>query len=242
MENDTQTTSAAQAPAENAGAGGCFRLFPGRIRGDGKSAEELKRTLRRLLTEHESVIATGVEESAGAALVTAFPGGEYDPCARVFLMPPAASADSGVFIVTAGDEDLPAALEARYALAACGAAGTLVRTAGTSDPLSLAGLSGRLSCAAACIAVAGTDSALPGAVAGLVKAPVIALPANLPRGGFLGGWAVLPGILGSGAPGLAVVAPGDGAGAGFAAARIVSREQAEQGTKAEENNIQEQKI
>ena len=223
MENNTQTASTAQAPAENAGAGAFFCLFPGRVRGNGKSAEELKRTIRRLLTEHKSVIATGVEESAGAALAAAFSGGEYDPLARVFLMPPSASTESGVFIVTAGEEDLPAALEARYALAACGAAGTLVRTAGTSDPAALAGLGDRLSCAAACIAVAGTDSALPGAVAGLVKAPVIALPANLPQGGFLGGWAVLPGILGSGAPGLAVVSPGDGAGAGFAAARIIGR-------------------
>jgi len=239
MENNTQTASTAQAPAENAGAGACFCLFPGRIRGEGKSAEELKRTIRRLLTEHKSVIATGVEESAGAALVTAFPGGEYDPLAKVFLMPPSALTESGVFIVTAGDEDLAAALEARYALAACGAAGTLVRTAGTADPPALAGLGGRLSCAAACIAVAGADSALPGAVAGMVKAPVIALPANLPQNGFLGGWAVLPGILGSGAPGLAAVAPGDGAGAGFAAARIVSGRQVEQ-KKTENNNIQEE--
>ena len=223
MENDTQTTSATRATAENAGAAACFCLFPGRIRGNGKSAEELKRTISRLLTEHESVIVTGVEESAGAALVTAFPGGEYDPLARVFLVPPSTLTESGVFIVTAGEEDLPAALEARYALAACGAAGTLLRTAGTSDPLALAGLSGRLSSAAACVAVAGADSALPGAVAGMAKAPVIALPVDLPRGGLLGGWAVLPGILGSGAPGLAAVSPGDGAGAGFAAARIVSR-------------------
>ena len=228
MENDTQTPSTSSAPAENTGAGVCFCLFPGRVRGEGKSAEELKRMLFRQLTEHESVIATGVGESAGAALVTAFPGGEYDPLARVFLISPSAPAESGVFIVTAGDEDLPAALEARYALAACGAVGTLLRTAGTSDPLALAELSGRLSCAAACIAVAGADSALPGAVAGMVKAPVIALPAALPRNGLLGGWAVLPGILGSGAPGLAAVPPGDGAGAGFAAARIVSRRQAEQ--------------
>ena len=221
MEIDSQKTIRACAPAPAAGAEEVICRFPERVQGRGKSAEKLKKTIHRILLEHDSVIASSVTEKDGEALVAAFPGGEYDPAAGVFLVAPQKIRPCGVFIVTAGEEDLPAALEARYALAACGAAGTIERTGGTARPESLAGLSDRLSCAAACVAVAGADSALPAAVSGMVAVPVIALPVSLPGSGS-GAWELLPGILRSGAPGLAVTLPDDGIGAGFAAARIIN--------------------
>jgi hypothetical protein len=221
MENDTRKTPQSSAPAADAGAAEFFCSFPGRVQGRGKCAEQLKKTIRRMVLEYDSVIAANVAEKDGEALVAAFPDGEYDPVAEVFLIPPQRIRPCGVFIVTAGEEDLPAALGARYALAACGLAGTIERTGGTARPESIAGLRDRLSCAAACIAVAGTDSALPAAVSGMVKTPVIALPVSPPGSGS-GGWELLPGILRSGAPGLTVTLPDDGIGAGLAVARIIS--------------------
>ncbi|MBQ9501158.1 MAG: AIR carboxylase family protein [Lentisphaeria bacterium] len=221
MENDSQKTPQSSAPAADAGAAEGVCRFPGRVRGRGKGVEQLKKAVRRMLLEYDSVIAAGVAEKDGEALVAAFPGGEYDPVAEVFLMPPREIRTSGVFIVTAGEEDLPAALGARYALAACGAAATVERTGGTARPETLRELGDRLRCAAACIAVAGADSALPAAVSGMVGTPVIALPVSVP-GDSPGGWELLPGILRSGAPGLAVTLPDDGVGAGFAAARIIN--------------------
>ena len=221
MENDSQKTPSPSAPAAAAGAEEGICHFPERVQGREKSAEQLKKAIHRVLLEYDSVIASNIAEKDGEALVAAFPGGEYDPVAGVFLVPPQKIRPCGVFIVTAGEDDLPAALEARYALAACGAAGTIVRTEGTARPELLAGLRDRLSCAAACIAVAGADSALPAAVSGMVAAPVIALPVSLPGSGS-GGWELLPGILRSGAPGLAVTLPDDGIEAGFAAARIIN--------------------
>lgn len=220
MGNDSRKTPRDSAPAADAGAAEPFCRFPGRIQGRGKSAEQLRKTIRRMILEYDSVIAADVAEKDGEALVAAFPGGEYDPAARVFLIPPRKVRPCGVFIVTAGEDDLPAALEARYALAACGLAGTIEQTCGTARPETLAGLRDRLSCATACIAVAGADSALPAAVSGMAAIPVLALPVSLPGSGS-GGWELLPGILRSGAPGLAVTLPDDGIGAGLAVARIV---------------------
>jgi len=70
------------------------------------------------------------------------------------------------------------------------------------------------------IVVAGMDGALPGLVAGLVSAPVIAVPTSVGYGAALGGLAALLTMLNSCAPGVAVVNIDNGYGAGHLAAQI----------------------
>ena len=98
----------------------------------------------------------------------------------------------------------------------------MIFTSAPWNAQSLTELKERLSCAAACIAVAGTDSALPGMIAGLTQVPVIALPLTAQKNNFLGGVMSLFGTLSSGAAGLTVVSVDNGVGAGFAAARIIN--------------------
>ena len=78
----------------------------------------------------------------------------------------------------------------------------------------------QLRSASVIIVVAGMDGALPGLVAGLVSAPVIAVPTSVGYGAALGGVAALLTMLNSCAPGVAVVNIDNGYGAACAALRI----------------------
>ena len=66
------------------------------------------------------------------------------------------------------------------------------------------------------------DGALPGVVAGLVSAPVIAVPTSVGYGAAFGGLAPLLTMLNACAPGVAVVNIDNGYGAGHLAAQIAA--------------------
>jgi len=70
------------------------------------------------------------------------------------------------------------------------------------------------------IVVAGMEGALPSVVAGLVQAPVIAVPTSVGYGASFDGMAALLGMMNSCAPGVAVVNIDNGFGAGYLAAMM----------------------
>jgi NCAIR mutase (PurE)-related protein len=70
------------------------------------------------------------------------------------------------------------------------------------------------------IVVAGMEGALPSVVAGLVSAPVIAVPTSVGYGASFGGVAALLGMLNSCANGIAVVNIDNGFGAACMASAI----------------------
>jgi NCAIR mutase (PurE)-related protein len=70
------------------------------------------------------------------------------------------------------------------------------------------------------------DGALPGVVAGLVRAPVIAVPTSVGYGAAFGGIAALLTMLNACAPGVGVVNIDNGYGAGHLAAQIAAPESA----------------
>jgi pyridinium-3,5-biscarboxylic acid mononucleotide synthase len=76
--------------------------------------------------------------------------------------------------------------------------------------------------ARAVIVVAGMDGALPSVVAGLVCAPVVAVPTSVGYGASFGGIAALLAMLNACAPGVAVVNIDNGYGAGHLAAQITA--------------------
>ena len=71
------------------------------------------------------------------------------------------------------------------------------------------------------VAVAGMEGALPSVVAGLVRAPVIAVPTSVGYGASFGGIAALLAMLNSCAAGVATVNIDNGFGAGYLAALMV---------------------
>jgi NCAIR mutase (PurE)-related protein len=78
----------------------------------------------------------------------------------------------------------------------------------------------RLRAADVVVVVAGMEGALPSVVAGLVSAPVLAVPTSVGYGVGAGGLAALGTMLSSCAPGLAVLNIDNGFGAGVMAAKI----------------------
>ena len=70
------------------------------------------------------------------------------------------------------------------------------------------------------IVAAGMEGALPSVVAGLVSAPVIAVPTSVGYGASLRGLAALVGMMNSCAPNVAVVNIDNGFGAGYLASVI----------------------
>ena len=82
--------------------------------------------------------------------------------------------------------------------------------------------------ARAIVVGAGMDGALPAVVAGLVAAPVIAVPTSVGYGAAFQGVAALLSMLNSCAPGVGVVNIDNGYGAGHLAAQIAACWQPEQ--------------
>jgi NCAIR mutase (PurE)-related protein len=80
--------------------------------------------------------------------------------------------------------------------------------------------------AKALVVVAGMEGALPSVVAGLVSAPVIAVPTSVGYGASFGGLAPLLTMLNSCSAGVAVVNIDNGFGAGYLAA-VINRQSRE---------------
>ena len=72
------------------------------------------------------------------------------------------------------------------------------------------------------VVVAGMDGALPGVIAGLVAAPIVAVPTSVGYGAAFSGLAPLLTMLNACAPGVAVVNIDNGYGAGHIAAQIAA--------------------
>jgi hypothetical protein len=138
--------------------------------------------------------------------------------------PPKPPAPRGgqVLVVAAGTADFGVAREAQLTAVYLGRAADLVADVGIAGLHRILGRLDQLRSARVIIVVAGMDGALPGLVAGLVSAPVIAVPTSVGYGAALGGLAALLTMLNSCAPGVAVVNVDNGYGAGHLAAQIAA--------------------
>lgn len=124
-------------------------------------------------------------------------------------------------VVTAGTSDLPVAAECRSALDALGVGNEPLTDVGVAGLGRLLAHTGELTAADAVIVVAGMEGALPSVVAGLVPAPLIAVPTSVGYGVSAGGWAAAAAMLASCSPGVVVVNIDNGFGAAAHAAKIV---------------------
>jgi NCAIR mutase (PurE)-related protein len=135
---------------------------------------------------------------------------DYDLLSRTALLGESiALLDSGIGIVAAGTSDLPVAREAARTLAFTGHRAEIVVDVGVAGLWRLM------------IAVAGMEGALFSVLAGLVRAPVIAVPTSVGYGVAEGGNVALDAALASCAPGLVVVNIDNGFGAAAAALKML---------------------
>lgn len=147
----------------------------------------------------------------------------------------AASDASQVVIVAAGTSDLSVASEAARTLAFYGIEAPLIADVGVAGLWRLMKRIDEIRRFDVVIVVAGMEGALFGVVAGLVEAPVIAVPTSVGYGVGTGGHAALTSALASCAPGVVTVNIDNGFGAAIAATKMLKmarRKSADPGPRA----------
>ncbi|MDR1148922.1 MAG: nickel pincer cofactor biosynthesis protein LarB [Spirochaetaceae bacterium] len=122
-----------------------------------------------------------------------------------------------VVVTTAGTSDLNVAWEAARTAEFFGSNVRMINDIGVAGIHRLFNRLDEIRAARVIIACAGMEGALAGVIAGLVAAPVIALPTSVGYGASFGGLSALLGMLTSCAPGISVVNINNGFGAGYQA-------------------------
>jgi hypothetical protein len=127
-----------------------------------------------------------------------------------------------VVVAAAGTTDQPVAREAMLTARYLGRPTELIVDVGVAGLHRVLSRLELLRRARAVVVAAGMDGALPSVVAGLVAAPVVAVPTSVGYGAAFGGLAPLLAMLNACAPGVAVVNIDNGYGAGHLAAQIAA--------------------
>ncbi len=181
------------------------RGIPEAILAEGKTAAETGELARTAVETAGRAIVTRIEtsvaESVAATVTEAVPDAEIDHDERTRTLvarapefdPPAL--DARVSVVTGGTSDAPVAGEAAIIAREVGADVELIEDVGVASLVRIVDQIDRVRGADVVIVAAGREGALPTVVAGLVDAPVIALPVSTGYGVGGEGEAALHGAL-----------------------------------------------
>ena len=196
--------------------------FPEVIFGQGKTPEQIATIAEALLENSDRLLVTRVDPDVAEQVQQRVPDVSYSPTARVIVVdrrndPPQMP---GVVLVSGGTADLPVAEEATLTAELMDCQVERIFDVGIAGVHRLLDHLPSLQQARVIVAVAGMDGALPSLVAGLVEAPVIAVPTSVGYGASFQGIAPLLTMLNSCAPGVSVVNIDNGFGAGYLAALI----------------------
>ncbi len=195
--------------------------FPEVVYCQGKTCTQVATIVERLAQRGTRVLGTRASAEQFAAAQRLVPELQYHPVARVlWLNRNARTKMEGVAVIAAGTSDLAVAEEAAITLELMGQKPNRIWDVGVAGLHRLLNRLDEIRQARVIVAIAGMEGALPGVLAGLVAAPVIAVPTSVGYGASFGGLAALLGMLNSCAPGLAVVNIDNGFGAAYMAAMI----------------------
>lgn len=200
------------------------RGYPEAIFCEGKSVDQVARIAQALADQSQVSLFTRVRDDQIRVLLEALPGAVHDADARLIAWPPEPIPASGgsVLVLAAGTSDVPVAREALLTARYLGREAEIVVDVGVAGLHRVLAQLPRLRTARAIVVAAGMDGALPSVVAGLVSAPVIAVPTSVGYGAAFEGLAALLTMLNACAPGVAVVNIDNGYGAGHLAAQIAA--------------------
>lgn len=200
------------------------RGYPEAVYCEHKTVEQVRLIARGLAGSPGPTLFTRVTPEQADAVLAELPGAVHDEVARLVAWPPDPPEPQGELVVVAcaGTSDLPVAREAWLTARYLGRPAELVVDIGIAGLHRALGRLPLLRSAGAIVVVAGMDGALPGLVAGLVSAPVVAVPTSVGYGASFGGVAALLTMLNACAPGVAVVNIDNGYGAGHLAAQIAA--------------------
>jgi NCAIR mutase (PurE)-related protein len=196
--------------------------FPEVVYGAGKTPEQVASIAQRVHERSGVVLVTRTNPEAFEATSRVLPSAVFEEDARIIW------ADSrgekplvnGLAVVSAGTSDLPVAREAVLTARLMGCDVQQVNDVGVAGLHRLLGKLEVLRTAKVLVVVAGMEGALPSVVAGLVSAPVIAVPTSVGYGSSFDGLAALLAMMNSCASGVSVVNIDGGFAAGYQAAMI----------------------
>jgi NCAIR mutase (PurE)-related protein len=187
-----------------------------------KQVAEIVRALLRPSKAKQSVLVTRANRAVFAAVKRIARGAKFWPLSGAITIESkrVVTGKGLVLIVSAGTSDIPVAEEALVTSLVMGNRAEAIYDVGVAGLHRLMEHRGRLTEARVIICVAGMEGALPSVVAGLVNAPVIAVPTSIGYGASFGGVAALLGMLNSCASNVSVVNIDNGFGAGRVASAI----------------------
>jgi NCAIR mutase (PurE)-related protein len=196
--------------------------FPEVVLGLGKTPAQIAAISAEIVSRGSRLLVTRADRAAYDAVVAVVPGAVYHADARIVALAEGdvAPGKGLILVVAAGTADLPVAEEAAVTAELMGNQVKRLYDVGVAGLHRLLGERPLLESARVIIVAAGMEGALPSVVAGLVAAPVIAVPTSVGYGASFGGLAALLGMLNSCAAGVTVVNVDNGFGAGSVASLI----------------------
>jgi NCAIR mutase (PurE)-related protein len=196
--------------------------FPEVILGLGKTPSQIAAIAAGIVARGSTLLVTRADAAAFEAVHAKVPGAIYHADAGLITLrqQDITPGHGTIIVAAAGTADLPVAEEAACTAELMGNEVTRLYDVGVAGLHRLLGERERLNAARVIIVVAGMEGALPSVVAGLVSAPVIAVPTSVGYGASFGGIAALLGMLNSCASGVSVVNIDNGFGAASIASLI----------------------
>ncbi len=198
------------------------RGIPEVVFGQGKSAEQLRRIIKKFNEVGEDLLVTRVDAERFALLKGEFPRLRYHPAARIVTSDcrPRPANKGKILILSAGASDERVAEEAYVSSLYLGNRTDKEYDVGVACLARILSLQKKLNGYTVIIAVAGMEGALPSVVAGLTSTPVIAVPTSVGYGASFNGLSALLSMLNSCAGGISVVNIDNGFGAAYQATLI----------------------
>lgn len=196
--------------------------FPEVIYAPGKTSAQIVEIASSMIDKSSRVMISRAEKEVYKYVKTRIPNAKYNSTAKYITVstPTTQNLSHGVTIVAAGTSDLQVAEEAAVISEFMGCEVERLWDVGIAGLHRLLANLETLHNSNVIVAVAGMEGALPSLVAGLVSAPVIAVPTSIGYGANFGGLSALLAMLNSCSPGIAVVNIDNGFGAGYMAATI----------------------
>ncbi|MHC4823288.1 MAG: nickel pincer cofactor biosynthesis protein LarB [Planctomycetota bacterium] len=188
----------------------------------GKTPKQCADAALALSSSHDRVLLTHADSADFEAVAEVLPGAVFDAeagCITWFESTQPAPLGN-VLVVCAGTSDLSVAAEARCTATWLGCETDLLVDVGVAGIHRLLHHLERLRTADALVVVAGMEGALPSVIAGMVSAPVIAVPTSVGYGASFQGLTALLSMLNSCSPGIGVVNIDNGFGGAVLAAKI----------------------
>ncbi len=198
--------------------------FPEVIFGQGKTTDQVIGIMKSMVNAgDETILVTRINKVKAQTVIQQIPRAIFHDDARMLIWSkgePEIRVKRKILIITAGTSDIPVAKEAYLTATAMGNTVNTIFDVGVAGIHRLFAHREQIEEASVIVVVAGMEGALPSVVAGMVRAPVIAVPTSVGYGTSFGGMTALLGMLNSCSSNVAVVNIDNGFGGGYMASTI----------------------